>query len=182
MAEPNKQKESILGLGLPENTNDLNAWRPSGAARRVESGPSLTDATAEKSGAWQQESAKAEARETDPRSNSTNDISENREREADAAVWRPSKINEERLRSLSPTRGRKLFAISPRTRLIFTAVLFACGAYFFVRVWLMPQEGELHVALAIAGAAMVLLFLSAIVGASRRKRAKRADEKSILRL
>ncbi len=183
MADGNKEEKPILGLGLPEYTNDLNVWRPSKAARRVKSGPSLTDAAAEKPKITsQRESTKAADRETESKSNSTSDTTENRERKPDATAWRPSKVNEERLRSLSPTRRRKLFAISPRTRLLFRAALFAGGAYFLVRVWLMPQAGELHVVLAIAAAAMVLLFLSAIVGASRRKRAKRADDKSILRL
>ncbi len=183
MADGDKEEKPILGLGLPEYTNDLNAWRPCKAARRVKSGPSLTDAAAEKPKmASQRESTKAADRETESKSNSTSDTTENRERKPDATAWRPSKVNEERLRSLSPARGRKRLALSPRTRLIFTAVLFACGAYFFVRVWLMPQAGELHVALVVAGAAMVLLFVSAIVGASRRRRAKRADDKSILRL
>lgn len=168
MADRDKEKPSILGLGLPEPAKDPAAWRPSKTAQQAESKLSLTST--------------AQPYETASKSNAVNDSTENRERETDAASWRPSKVNEERLRSLSPARGRKRFAMSPRTRLMFTSVLFACGAYFFVRLWLMPQAGDLHAALAVAGAAMVLLFLSAIVGASRRRRAKRADDKSILRL
>lgn len=168
MADRDKEKQSILGLDLPETTKNPNAWRPCEATRQAESGLSLNSA--------------AQPCETASKANAITDTTENRERETGAASWRPSKVNEERLRSLSPARGRKRFAISPRRRLIFTAVLFACGAYFFVRVWLMPQAGELHAALAVAGVAMVLLFVSAIVGASRRRRAKRADDKSILRL
>lgn len=164
MADRDKEKKTILGLGLPDNT-DEGAWRPSKAAGR-ESGLSLNDVT-------------AEPRQADSQSSAISNPTDSREREP---AWRPSKVNEERLRSLSPARGRKRFAMSPRIRLIFTAVLFGCGAYFFVRVWLMPQAGDLHAALAVAGAAMVLLFVSAIVGASRRRRAKRADDKSILRL
>jgi Flp pilus assembly protein TadB len=162
MADRDKDKKSILGLDLPETVKDPNAWRPSKAATH--------------------ESTEAEAREPKSKSNASTTTTENREHEPAAAAWRPSRVNEERLRSLSPARGRKRFAMSPRTRLIFTAVLFACGAYFFVRVWLMPEAGELHVALAVTGVAMVLLFVSAIVGASRRRRAKHADDKSILRL
>ncbi len=182
MAEPDKEKKSILGLGSPENANDPNAWRPSKAAQRGESGLSLAGAAVEKPKTPRQEDTQRETREASPKTNTVSSTTQNPEREPDAAAWRPSRVNEERLRSLSPARGRKRLALSPRTRLIFTAALFACGAYFFIRVWLMPQAGELHVALVVAGAAMVLLFVSAIVSASRRKRAKRADDKSILRL
>lgn len=180
MAEHEKETKSILGLGLPQNACDPK-WRPSKAARRSESGLSLTGAIAEKEKSAEPEKDTAiQARDsktgTLPGANAT-------ERAAGIAAWRPSKVNEERLSSLSPARGRRRFAVSPRTRLLFTAVLFTCGAYFFVKVWLMPQAGELHVALVIAAAAMLLLFVSVIIGAARRRRhRKRGDPQSMLRL
>lgn len=198
MAERDKEKQSILGLGLPKSANDPDAWRPSKAARRVEAGLSLSGATAEKkkpealsknphienrrdSGKSQEGDAATESHEANAAWR-LGAFAENVEAETDAS-WRPSKANQERLSSLSPERGRKRLAMSARTRLIFTAALFACGVYFFVKVWLMPQAAELHVALVIAAVAMLLLFASAIVGAARRRRhRKRGDPQSMLRL
>lgn len=72
--------------------------------------------------------------------------------------------------------------MSPRARLLLTSVLFVCGAYFFFKLWLMPEAGQLHVALEIAAGVMIFLFISAIVGAVVRRRRKRGDDQSILRL
>lgn len=184
MAGPEKEKKSILGLGVPESASGPSAWRPSKAARGAESGISLTGALAEKPKvAEPRRNANAESPSSQTDTRAAENSAENRERGSNAAAWRPSKVNEERLSSLSPVRGRKRLAMSPRARLIFTASLFACGAYFFVKVWLMPEAGELHVALVIAAVAMALLFVSAILGAARRRRDKRdGDDESILRL
>lgn len=184
MAEEEKEKKSVLGLGLPGNAGDPSAWRPTKAVRRAEAGLSLTDALAGKPKA---DEPRADAAGEDPASETTSRMAENsaanRERAGEAAAWRPSKVNEERLSSLSPVRGRKRFAMSPRTRLAFTAALFACGAYFFVKVWLMPEAGGLHAALVIAAVIILLLFASAIVGTVARRRRKRGgDDESILRL
>lgn len=155
MAPQEKRDPSVLGLGLPVGQNDPSAWRPSKAARDPEQ-----DSQESKPGATRSEPSFPER----------------------SAAWRPSKVNEERLSSLSAARLRKRLAMSPRTRLLFTSVLFLCGVYFFLKVWLMPEAGQLHVALAIAAAAMVLLFISAIIGAVARRRRKRGDDQSILRL
>lgn len=184
MAKDEKEKKSVLGLGLPGGAGDPSAWRPSKAVRRAEAELSLTDAHAEETKArGPRVEAPAESLQTSV-PNAAISATEARERAGETAAWRPSKVNEERLSSLSPLRARKRFAMSPRTRLLFTAVLFACGAYFFVKVWLMPEAGELHVALVIAAVAMVLLFASAIVGGAvrRRHRTRDGDDRSILRL
>lgn len=184
MAEQDKEKKSVLGLGLPASASDPNAWRPSKAAQRAESEPSRTGATPEtQKRAATYGNVKPERYAAEAKPNTAGVRAETRERPLDAAAWRPSKVNEERLSSLSPMRPRRRFAMSPRTRLIFTAVLFACGAYFFAELWLTPEAGGLHVVLLIAAVAMALLFVSAIVSAARRKgKSKRGDDQSTLRL
>lgn len=70
----------------------------------------------------------------------------------------------------------------PGARLLLTSVLFVCGAYFFLRLWLTPEAGQLHPQLAITAVALALLFVSAVIGIVARRRRKRGDDKSILRL
>lgn len=98
------------------------------------------------------------------------------------SAWRPSKVAEERLSSISSTRPRRRFSMPPAARLLFTSVLFVCGAYFFLRLWLTPEAGQLHPELAIAAIALALLFVFAMAGALVRRRRKHGDDKSILRL
>lgn len=155
MAAQEKRDPSVLGLGVPVGPNDPSAWRPSKTAR-----------------AQEQDSQQSRSRETQS-------VTPFPQR---AAAWRPSKANEERLSSLSAARVRKRLAMSPRARLLFTSVLFLCGVYFFLKVWLMPEAGELHVALAIAAATMVLLFISAAIAPVVHRRRKGGDDQSILRL
>lgn len=182
MAEQDKEKKSILGLGLPNNLDDPNAWRPSKPAHRLESDPSLKRVAAEKQESTAGKGSEPENRDLCASRNSVSASTESSTPQPVTSAWRPSRVNQERLSFLSATR-RKRFAMSPRTRLIFTAALFACGSYFCVKVWLMPQAGELHLALVIAVVAMALLFVSAIVGAARRRRVRNSgDDQSTLRL
>lgn len=184
MAEDEKEKKSALGLGLPGNAGNPSAWRPSKAVRRAEAGFSLTDAIAEKTKAGE---SRVEASAESLRASAPDaaiSTTEARERADDAAAWRPSKVNEERLSSVSPLRARKRFAMSPRARLVFAAVFLAITAYFFVELWFMPDAGELHVVLVIAAVVILLLFVSAVLGATarRRRRTRDGDDQSILRL
>ena len=163
MASPEKENASILGLGRAASANP-NAWRPS-KARAKDSGLPLNPAGNQ---------------ETSAQSSASGISEENR---SSASSWRPSKANEERLSSLSPARRRRRLALPPRARLLLTFLFFACAGYFFLKLWLMPEAGELHPALTIAAAIIILLFASAIVSvAARRRRRKSADDKSTLRL
>jgi uncharacterized membrane protein (DUF485 family) len=157
-----KEKPSILGLGHGASS-DPNAWRPS-KARARDSGFSL---------------GLTETQQPSEHSSRSCIPTENRER---LSSWRPSKANEERLSSLSPLRRRRRFALPPGARLLLTFVFFICCAYFFLKLWLMPEAGQLHPALAIAAVVLTLLFASAVIGVIVRRRRKHSDEKSTLRL
>lgn len=160
MAAQEKETPSILGLGHGASS-DPNAWRPS-QARAKDSGLSPHPAQ--------------DQRSLEPLCASAAPL-ENR-----GAAWRPSQANEERLSSLQPSRRRRI-GLPRGTRLVLTFVFFVGAAYFFLRLWLMPEAGVLRPALAIAAAIIVLLFVSAIAGAvARKRRHKSADEKSTLRL
>ena len=162
MAPPEKERKSVLGVG--RLSNDPNAWRPSKALSKDPSLSLLGETT------QNQKAAKTDSRDA---------AASSRE---DAPAWQPSKAAEARLSSLSPARGRKRFATRARTRLLFTSVLFVSAAYFFVKLWLTPEAGQLHAALAIAGAITILIFISSIIGAVRRRGRERGDDKSTLRL
>lgn len=187
MAEKEKEKKSLLGLGLPEKAGDPSAWRPSQATRRAEADLSMKDAMAKNpQPAAPRSDANSEkhAPETETAACAPENSAANRERTGDAAAWRPSKVNEERLSSLLPMRARKRLAISPQARLVLAAVFLAVTAYFFVELWSMPEAGELHVVLVIAAVVILLLFASAILSATarRRRRTRGGDDQSILRL
>jgi len=70
----------------------------------------------------------------------------------------------------------------PGVRLLLTSVFFICAAYLFLKLWLTPEAGQLHPELAISAGVLALLFIFAIVGALARRRRRRGDDKSILRL
>jgi hypothetical protein len=166
MGAPEKERESILGIGQPANT-DPSAWRPSKAAREREE--TLRGAVA---------SGGAEKLED----NSSQQASIGKHsRERDAGSWRPSEAVKERLSSLSPVRGRRRFAM-PRVRLVASLLFFAIGFYIFLKLWTMPTEAGLHPALAVFGVVLILLLVAALVGSVARRRRKRHDEKSTLRL
>jgi hypothetical protein len=164
MGVPEKEKPSMLGLGHGASS-DPNAWRPSNA-RVKDSGLSLG------------------LTENQQRSEQSSVSSSNipAENSASAASWRPSKANQERLSSLSSSRARRRFAMPRGVRTVLTFVFFICAAYFFVSLWLRPEAGQLHPALAISAGVLALLFVFAIVGAVVRRRRERGDDKSILRL
>jgi hypothetical protein len=165
MAPPEKEKPSILGLGHGASS-DPNAWRPS-KARAKDSGSSLGPTQCE------------QLPEQSPASRSNISVGTT----ASAAPWRPSKVNEERLSSLSPARRRRPVALPLGIRLLLTFVFFVLAAYFFLRLWLIPEAGQLHPALVIAAVVLILLFASAVIGAiARRRRRKSGDDKSVLRL
>lgn len=165
MRAPEKERESILGVGQPAS-NDPSGWRPSKAAREREE--TLRGAIA---GATE----KLE-------DNSSQQASiRNHSRERDAGSWRPSEAVKERLSSLAPVRGRRRFAM-PRVRLVASLLFFAIGFYIFLKLWTMPTEAGLHPALAVFGVVLILLLVAALGGAVARRRQKRHDEKSTLRL
>jgi hypothetical protein len=126
--------------------------------------------------AWRPSQAREQDQGPQPRSDAQTG---NRER---LSSWRPSKANEERLSSLSPLRRRRRLALPPGARLLLTFVFFVCCAYFLLKLWFMPEAGDLHPVLAIAAVVLILLFASAVIGAVARRRSKSSDEKSILRL
>ncbi|MGC1106042.1 MAG: hypothetical protein WA876_05855 [Candidatus Acidiferrales bacterium] len=70
----------------------------------------------------------------------------------------------------------------PGVRLAVATVFFICGGYFLLSLWLTPEAGELHPALAISAVTLAFLFVAAIVGALVRRRRKHGDDKSTLRL
>jgi cbb3-type cytochrome oxidase subunit 3 len=166
MGAPEKERESILGIGQPANA-DPSAWRPSKAARgRKETPRGAIDggATEKLEGNSSQQASLG-----------------NHSRKRDAGSWRPSEAVKERLSSLAPVRGRRRFAM-PRVRLVASLLFFAIGFYIFLKLWTMPTETDLHPALAILAAALVLLLIAAIVSMVSRRRRAREDEKSTLRL
>ena len=166
MRAPEKERESILGVGQPAS-NDPSGWRPSKAAREREN---ISD-DAKASGA---------AQATEENSSQQASI-RNHSRERDAGSWRPSEAVKERLSSLAPVRGRRRFAM-PRVRLVASLLFFAIGFYIFLKLWTMPTEAGLHPALAVFGVVLILLLVAALGGTVARRRQKRHDEKSTLRL
>jgi hypothetical protein len=98
------------------------------------------------------------------------------------SAWRPSKVAQERLSSLSSARPRRRFAMPTGVRTVLTFVFFICAAYFFVSLWLSPEAGQLRPELAVAAGVLALLFIFAMAGTLMRRRRKRGDDKSILRL
>lgn len=163
MVKPEDER-SVLGLGHGASS-DLYAWRPSKAR--------ATDASLSLGLTEDQQPS-----EQSPVSSSNIPV----ESPASAASWRPSKANQERLSSLSPARARRRFALPRGARTVLTFVFFVCAAYFFVSLWLRPEAGQLHPALAVSAGVLALLFIFAVVGAVVRRRRKRGDDKSILRL
>lgn len=162
MTPPEKEKPSILGLGHGASSSDPNAWRPS-KARAKDSGSSL---------GWDENQERAQQASGSGTPTANRDV-----------AWRPSKVNEERLSSLLPAQRRRRLALPPRVRLILTLIFFIFTAYFFLKLWLMPEAGSLRPVLLIAAAVTFLLFVSAIVGVvARRRRQKSADDQSTLRL
>jgi ABC-type branched-subunit amino acid transport system permease subunit len=67
-------------------------------------------------------------------------------------------------------------------RPLLTLVFFAAAAYCFLKLWLAPQAGQLHPALAVAAGVLILLVALVLAGAIARRRRRRGDEKSTLRL
>jgi hypothetical protein len=99
-----------------------------------------------------------------------------------SSAWRPSKVAEERLGSLSSRQVRRRFAMPRGLRPLLTLVFFAAAAYCFLKLWLTPQAGQLHPELAVAAGMLILLVALVFAGAIARRRRKRGDEKSTLRL
>lgn len=166
--KPEKQPESVLGLGLRSDTHEASAWRPSQALRERP-----------------QDSGTAKANDTRaPQANSSTLAGAARDaREQSTAAWRPSESVKERLSFLSPVRARRRFAMPRGVRLAASSVLFAIGFYVFLKLWLLPTAGDLHPVLLIFIGALILLLIAAIVGSfARRRHRKREDEKSTLRL
>jgi hypothetical protein len=166
MGAPEKERESILGIGQPANT-DPSAWRPSQAAREREEAP--RGAIAGGAAGKLEDDSPQQARIA------------GHSRERDAGSWRPSEAAKERLSSLAPVRGRRRFAM-PRVRLVASSLFFAIGFYIFLKLWTMPTEVGLHPALAVFGVVLILLLVAALVGSVPRRRRKPHDEKSTLRL
>jgi hypothetical protein len=174
MGPPEKERKSVLGLGVP-TSNDPNAWRPSKALRN-DSDLSLGLTPEKQAAAAQQKSGtKGEAADAEQRAVL-------KTREGGAAAWRPSRVNAERLSSLSPERARRRFAMPRWLRPALTVTFFVCAAYAFFKLWFMPTAGGLHPALAIAAGVLALLGVLLIVGAVLRRRRKGGDDKSTLRL
>jgi hypothetical protein len=176
MGAPEKERKSVLGLGVPVSS-DPNAWRPSEARCAQDSGLAM-ELTAEKQAPVAQEKSGAtgEAAAAEQRDAALNT------RDGAAAAWRPSRVNAERLSSLSPERARRRFAMPRWLRPALTVTFFVCAAYAFFKLWFMPTAGGLHPALAISAGVLALLAVLFIVGAVVRRRRKSSDDKSTLRL
>lgn len=173
MTASEKERQSILGLGVPA-PSDPKAWRPSKALSK-DAEPSLGATPENQRPATQQKNdAKGEtlAEQTDA----------SKTRDGDAAAWRPSRANAERLSSLSPVRGRRRLAMPRGARPALTVVFFVCAAYAFFKLWFMPAAGGLHPALAISAGGLALLAVLLIIGAILRRRRKGGDDQSTLRL
>lgn len=67
-------------------------------------------------------------------------------------------------------------------RPVLTLVMLVCAIYVFRKLWLIPEAGDLHPALAIVAGALILLIVAAIVNMAMRRRRNRSDDKSTLRL
>ena len=98
------------------------------------------------------------------------------------ADWRPSKVNEERLSSFSPSRPRPGFRIPRGLRPLITFVLFIALLYVIGKLWFEPELGELRPALAAVIGAMVAIIVASVPVARMRRQRKRGDDKSTLRL
>ena len=163
MARPDKDERSVLRLGQP--SSDPNAWRPS-KARAKDSSLSL--------GLTENQQPSKESADS-----GANIPAEDR---GSTASWRPSKVNQERLSSLSPARGQRRFAMPRGVRPALTLVFFVCAAYVFFKLWFMPTAGGLHPALAIAAAVLAVLAVLFVAGAVMRRKRKGGDDQSTLRL
>lgn len=177
-----KGKRSVLGLGGPPTDSERSKWRPSKAGQSQEP-PSLWQcekAETENTSAQSRSAVERESAAT-PEANMPRESGANAPANAEPS-WRPSEAMKERLHALAPVRRRRRFALPRSMRLAASAVLFVIGMYAFVKLWTIPTETDLHPALAIFGAALVLLLIAAIVGVVSRRRRTREDENSTLRL
>lgn len=154
------EQRPILPIGGTASS-DPDPWRPSKALREQDENQRESQARAENS----------------PQSGATHDPPAIEE-----AEWRPSEAVKGRLRSLAPVRGRRRFTLPRSVRFVASAVLSAIGIYVFMKLWTMPTETDLHPALVIFAAALVLVLIAAIMGGVSRRRRAREDEKSTLRL
>lgn len=171
MGAPEKERRPVLGLGLPADASDASAWRPSHAA------DSHSDASAVSRRA-ESETQSAESR-AEAEKNRTGEAAAGQKQNA---AWRPSEASRARLGSLEPVRGRKRFAMPRGLRVAVSFALLVCGLYIALRIWVNPTAGDFHAAVLIFVGAMILLFLAAIAGAVMRRKRKRSDEKSTLKL
>lgn len=183
MKERRNEKPSVLGLGGPPTGSELSKWRPSkaGEAQGPPSAWQREKAASEQHASAQSRSAVERESGAAPEANMPREAGASTPANAEM-LWRPSEAVKERLSSLMPVRGRRRFALPRSVRFVASAVLFAIGIYVFAKLWALPTETDLHPALAIFGAALVLLLIAAIVGVVSRRRRAREDENSTLRL
>jgi hypothetical protein len=174
MAEAKKDDRSVLRLGQ-RASSDPNAWRPSKAVAQ-DSGLSL-GLTPETQTAAAQEKNLVKGQAADAQQRDALKTPE-----GGGTAWRPSRVNAERLGSLSPGRVRRRFAMPRGLRPALTLVFFICAAYVFLKLWFTPTAGELHPALAIVAGILALVGTLLIVGAIMRRKRKGSDDKSTLRL
>jgi len=154
MGAPEKRDASVLGLGTPVAKNDLNAWRPSQAGH---------------------------AQEQDSQLSGTPEIRGESFAKRRAA-WRPSKANEERLSSLSPARSRLGLRMPRGLRPLITFVLLIALLYVIGKLWFEPEVGQLRPELVAVIGTLVAIILASLPVAQMRRKRKRGDDKSTLRL
>lgn len=193
MKRRDDERRSVLGLGAPPPGSELSKGRPStaGQARNPDANPDANDdlRIAGESQAQEWPSAQgqdaAEGHSGAEERRAENPLQRNAARNAradDSNAWRPSDAVKGRLASLAPVRRRRKFALPRSIRFLASAALFAIGMYAFAKLWTMPTETDLHPALEIFGAALVLLLIAAVASMVSRRRRARDDEKSTLRL
>src|SRR6185437_2497039 len=178
-----KEKRSLLGLGVPAPGGELSKWRLTNAGQaRGEPALCQPETTApEQNSAAQNEVTHGRDSQSSQREN-VSPASREDGRRISEDIWRPSEAVKQRLSSLAPLRRRRRFALPRSMRLAASAVIFLVGIYALVKLWTMPTEMDLHPALVVFSVALALLLVGGIVNAISRRRRTREDEKSTLRL